>query len=95
MKSIFDQCGYLSNDNRASGGLHEEDDLLGCKHCQALVKKSEWKLEGGFCRACDSPLCATCAPRAQQFGCEVFARTVETVLNEQHRRQQYAKILGV
>lgn len=91
-KSMFNQCGYLSNDNRNSGGVHEEDDILGCKHCQALIRKQEWKQQGGFCRACDSPLCVSCAYRAQKFGCEVFARQVENALHQIHLREQMAKL---
>lgn len=85
-RSIFDQAGYFLNDNRASGGALQEDDLLGCRHCQALVRKSQWRKRGGFCRACDSPLCLRCAQRAQQFGCESFARRVEGELEARRSR---------
>ena len=77
MRSVFNGAGFYSNDNRASGGCHEEDDLVGCSHCQALIRKAEWRVHGGFCRECDSPLCVFCAEKAVKFGCDNFKRLVE------------------
>jgi hypothetical protein len=78
IRSIFNGAGYFTNDNRASGGKLEEDDLVGCSHCQAAVRKAEWRMQGGYCRECDSPLCVTCAGTAVKFGCSNFKKLVET-----------------
>jgi hypothetical protein len=84
--SRFDQAGYLSVDDRASGGRHREDDVLGCGHCQASVPKRVWKAHGGMCWQCDSELCLTCAERAVEHGCENFRRLVERRWSEIQRR---------
>jgi hypothetical protein len=85
LRSIFNGSGYYLNDNRASGGRLEEDDLVGCSHCQASVRKVEWRAHGGFCKACDSPLCVVCAEEAIQFGCRNFKKLVETRWEEMQR----------
>ena len=85
LRSVFNGAGYYTNDNRASGGRLEEDDLVGCEHCQASVKRAEWKMHGGYCRECDSPLCITCAEKAVKFGCDNFKRLVERRWEELQR----------
>lgn len=95
MKSIFTGHGYVMNDNRASGGLLFEDDLLGCKHCQGLIDKSKWRQQGAFCHACDSPLCSYCDQRQPQFGCEVFEKQISQAIENSYRKEQNAKVLGI
>lgn len=95
VKSVFSQAGYLFNDNRAAGEGLQESDLLGCKHCQALIDKAKWKEAGAFCHICDGPICAYCDKRTPQYGCENFARRIEQSVERDYRRQQNAKILGL
>jgi hypothetical protein len=92
MKSVSNGQGYLWSDNRCSGGKFEEADILGCKHCQGLIDKRKWRVEGAFCHVCDSPLCSYCAGKP---GCTPFEKTLERALSEAHRREQNAKALGI
>lgn len=93
MKSVFNGAGHLFADNRASdwGGV-EESDLLGCKHCQALIKAHEWRAEGAFCHHCGGPICASCAGIG---GCTPFEQRLEQAISDHYRRQQNARILGI
>ena len=92
MKSISTGQGYLWSDNRCSGGQVEEADLLGCKHCQALIDKRKWREAGAFCHHCDGPICATCDSVP---GCTPFEQRLDQQLREAHRREQNAKLLGI
>lgn len=93
--SVFDQMGYAVVDNRASGGALHEDDLLGCRHCQALIDKSKWKISGAFCHCCDGPICAGCDARRPDFGCEVFERKFARAVEDNYRREQNRRVLGI
>lgn len=95
MKSIFAGAGYVMVDNRASGGGLREDDLLGCLHCQALIDKSKWSAEGAFCHVCYGPICSFCDERKTTFGCEVFEKRFARAIEENYRKEQNAKILGL
>jgi hypothetical protein len=97
MKSIFNGEGYLLNDNRASGGLRKEDGVLGCVHGQCLIEKSLWRFgkSGAYCPQCDGPICTYHAIRMQQFGCEPFAKAFTAAIEDQYRKEQNAKIMGV
>lgn len=88
VKSVFNQAGYLFNDNRASGNGLKEADLLGCKHCQALIDKTKWKADGAFCHSCDGPICTRCDSRMPTFGCEVFERKLARAIEDQYRATQ-------
>jgi len=95
VKSIYNGAGYLLADDRASGGLRDEQDMLGCNHCQRLMKKPDWKADGGFCHGCDAPVCPQCADRIPYHGCEKFLAMLEGQLEKKYRRDQNAKILGL
>ncbi len=96
MKSIFNGSGYFLNDDRASGGKKVEDDIVGCNHCHKPIKKTDWKMKGGFCTVCDRPLCHSCVERTHRFGCEgPEVLRLERALTELHRREQNAKLLGI
>jgi hypothetical protein len=112
MQSIFNGAGYLLADNSASDwGTKEEDDLLGCGHCHAVIRKHAhtdpvtkrripgWLDEGGHCYVCNQPLCGpqnnNCRDRAQRHGCEAYARVLERAIEDNYRREQNAKILGI
>lgn len=94
MRSMFSGAGYVMVDNRASGGGMREDDILGCKHCQAAIDKSKWKENGAFCHACDGPICSHCDVRTSAFGCENFERKFARAIEDQYRREQFRKVLG-
>lgn len=94
VKSVFTGHGFLMNDDRASGGEKEEADMVGCKHCLALIKKPDWQADGGFCHCCDAPICGPCADRMQTRGCENFLRVLEGALERKYRRDQLSRVLG-
>jgi len=96
--SIFDQAGYFFNDDRASEGQLSEDDILGCGHFACggrMMKRSKWKEHGGRCLVCDSFLCSLCYERVKTFGCEVFEREMRRAVENNYRKEQNAKILGI
>jgi hypothetical protein len=96
MTSIFNGHGYFMNDDRASGGKLAEDDVLACNHCSSGLKKSQWKIKGGFCTACNKPLCFRCTERTHRFGCEgPEVKRIEQAVNANYRREQNAKVLGI
>lgn len=95
VKSIFNGAGYLLADDRCSGGVRDEADMLGCSHCQRLMRKREWQCDGGFCHSCDAPVCSGCADRIPTKGCEVFLRVLEGELEREYRRSQNARLLGI
>ena len=95
LRSVRTGQGYLLNDDRASGGTKEEADMLGCSHCQTLMRRKLWADDGGMCHGCGAPVCAPCCDRIPQHGCEVFLRQLERGLEEDYVRRQNAIILGI
>jgi len=104
--SMFDGCGYRRSDNRASGGQLVEDDMLGCMHCHALIERKKMVntlSTYAHCHACDGPLCTGCGLTTQVHGHGNPAhpgtmphhRWIDEALNEAHRRQQNARVLGI
>jgi hypothetical protein len=94
--SIFNGAGYFMNDDRASGGSLDEDDIIACAHCAKALKKHLWKQHGGMCCVCAKPLCTVCTQRTFNVGCEgPQEKQIERAVNEFYRRQQNAKILGI
>lgn len=93
-RSIFNGAGYYLSDNSASGGQKVEDNILGCRHCQKLLRKSDLATYG-YCRTCDSVICAHCHRVMLTEGCTPFAKLVDRQLADTYRRQQNAKILGL
>lgn len=61
--------GYLKVDNRLSGGQLFETDTQACPHCQGVIDKRKWRMDGGIycCSRCKKPLCHNCS--------DVFAKT--------------------
>ncbi len=94
-RSIYSGEGYLFSDDRCSDGPFEEASILGCSHCQKLMKKKDWQADGGFCHSCDAPVCSHCADRILKHGCEVFMRALETALMKQYRLEQNARLMGL
>ena len=93
-------AGYLLIDNTASGGVKIEDDIFTCGHCEKVLRLSQWKEEGGFCGRCQSRICCnpadpahSCAHRMDVYGCEVFKRQIDRILDDNHRRAQNLKAL--
>ena len=95
LHSIQRGQGYFRIDNSCSGGGREEGDMMGCHHCQRLIKRTSWKQEVGYCFKCDAPVCDPCLERMKTHGCEPFLRQFLAVLEDQYRRDQNSKILGV
>ncbi len=96
-KSIFNSSGYFSNDDRASGGKLEEDDLLGCGHCPRPVKAHKWKQAGGMCFVCGKPLCFACYEETSKTK-HCTGSQEEQILravNEAYHRKQNNKIMGL
>lgn len=96
-KSIFYGAGYMFCDDTASGGKRVEQDMLGCNHCQALIAKGDWKAgkTGGYCPACDGPMCDHCIPIMRQRGCETFVKKFTHQVNQAYLREQNYRILGI
>lgn len=96
MRSHFNGQGYYLNDDRNSGGKKAEDDILGCGHCTASFKKSEWIEDGCYCSHCDQSIGVKCgcAERMLTRGCENFIMRVERTLERRYVHEQNAKILG-
>lgn len=90
--SRFSGSGYMLNDNRCSGGKVEEADVLGCKHCCAVIFKASWVEEGAYCHQCDGPICTACD---RDPNCKNFMRQLDQANDEAYRREQNAKILGI
>ncbi len=95
VRSVFNGAGYLRSDNRCSGGDLDEADVVGCSHCQKIMKKTGWKADGGFCHRCDAPVCGLCCDRIPLHGCEVFMRVLETALAKKYRLEQNARLMGL
>lgn len=94
LKSVRAGQGYLLADDRASGGSREEADMIGCKHCLALMRRASWQEDGGFCHCCDAPVCGPCADKILTHGCTPFMRQLEQALETDYRRRQFAMIAG-
>ena len=95
VKSIFNGAGYLRNDDRCSGGDLAEADVVGCSHCQKIMKKHFWRDDGGFCHACNAPVCGPCCDLIPRHGCEVFMRVLETRIARNYRLEQNARLMGL
>lgn len=95
MRSIFNGEGYLLADDRASGGQRVEASMLGCSHCQKLMRKTDWKADGAFCHCCDKPICGPCSDRMLTRGCENFMRQLEQAVDDSYRQEQNAKVMGL
>lgn len=92
--TVYSGMGYTLADDTASGGKRREADLLGCNHCQRLMRKHWWQQDGGMCLQCSRPVCPGCRDRIPTHGCENFMRRLEGALNDRYRRDQNARVLG-
>jgi len=103
MRTILTGAGYRFSDNSESGGAKEENDVLCCPHCQAVIYKSgpneNWRASdggSGWCGRCNAPICGTCANRAlTEVGCTPFVEYVEKLMSDEHRRTQFRKLAGL
>ena len=98
MTSRYDDGqGWKFVDNRASGGVLEEADLLGCGHCPKFMTKPDWVANGGYkCYNCHRFLCEECRKKPPQMKCPGREEDqISRALNENYRREQNAKILGI
>jgi hypothetical protein len=75
--------GYLLNDNRAAGGVKEEQDVGICPHCQKVIRLQQWQVAGtnqrGWCMRCMAPCCGTgpCAEEFMRAGCLPFVKKID------------------
>ena|SRR5215471_1541773 len=97
LRTMTNGQGYFCSDDTCSGGKKVEDDLLGCGHCPVPILKTKWNADGGYrCISCDKPLCNACAARPPQLKClGTDADRIERALNDLHRRQQNARVMGI
>lgn len=95
MKSMFNGAGYVMNDNRASGGVLREDDIISCVSCQAAIDKSKWREQGAFCHALGGPICSFCDRCRPLADLEPFEKRFARAIEENYRKEQNAKILGL
>ena len=95
MRSMLNGMGWRLSDNKCSGGKREENDILGCSHCQALMIRTSWASKGGYCTSCDKPVCQACADLIPRFGCSTFLKTLETSLEKEYRAAQNRIVLGI
>lgn len=98
MPSIFQGHGYVLNDNRASGGIKKEYDILTCTHCQRVINATNWKAgngTNGWCRCCNAPICGPCATKMLSEGCVPYIQQIERSLDATYRKQQLMKIAGL
>ena len=92
MKSMFNGMGYLIEDIATD---RREADMLACFHCQASLKRKLWADDGGFCHACDGPVCGPCSDKQLTEGCANFRRALEKALDQDYHRRQYARMAGI
>ena len=95
-----DGAGYLMNDDRNSGGGVSESDVICCPHCQTVILLQAWRKEreeggGGYCRKCSAPVCGLCLERMLTHGCEPYIKFIERQVEENYRREQNRKVLGI
>ena len=83
-------AGFFTNDNTLSGGNLEEQDVLCCPHCQAIILYQDWKKKGAYCRLCDKPICLKCGEKLKTEGCIPFKKLIDQTLDANYRRQQLA-----
>ena len=100
MKRQADGAGYYINDERASGDGVDEADVLTCPHCEKIIKLQDWRKEreqggGGWCRKCQAPVCGPCLDRMLVFGCEPWLKRIDRAFEENYRRAQNRKVLGI
>ncbi len=86
--------GYVKNDNRSSGGSIQEDDIVGCNHCQRAMNLKNWKKKGGWCSACDARVCFLCAEQTKREGCLPWRKRVDQALEAQAQRKQLERSLS-
>ena len=86
--------GYLLIDNRCAGQGVREMKTHTCNHCHAIVVANpDRPRERGFCRACDSYICDTCATvKAQTGECRTMSRIIDETLT---RAERSANILRI
>jgi len=98
LRSIFNQAGYVMSDNRPSGGLLVEDDVIACLHCQASISRRNWRAYGeNRCFTCDGPMCSCCTFEYGSNGhvCNNFKMRVERMVEDKARSEQLSKVLGL
>ena len=88
-------AGYYLSDNTASGGRKVEEDIQTCKHCQRVLYKAAWMKNGGFCKGCNSSVCASCATVMMKEGCKPYNAKIEESLESVVLLRQFRKAAGL
>lgn len=92
--------GYYANRVTGESKLAEAA-VMTCAHCQAVLTlhsvpgQTNWKEDGGWCRAEMKPLCGPCADRALVYGCEPFLKKLEQFTDATIKYQQFIKLAGL
>ena len=89
-------AGYYFNRYSCDTNL-TEDAVQTCSHCQAIIKMSEWKQDGGWCSRCEKPLCnhADCMAQTARLGCVPFIQQLERQIENTIKLEQHLKIAGL
>jgi hypothetical protein len=89
------------NDNRAAGGVKEEQDVGICPHCQKVIRLQQWQVAGtnqrGWCMRCMAPCCGTgpCAEEFMRAGCLPFVKKIDMLLTQEHAKAQFRRLAGL
>lgn len=95
LKHTTKGTGYVMNDDRCAGGQKTEAEIISCWHCQKILKLQDWKQDGGWCGKCNKHLCGPCSDKMLTKGCEPFMQRLETMLENNYRSRQLARMLGI
>jgi hypothetical protein len=101
MRTIATGSGFRLSDNRTSGGAKEENDVLTCPHCQAVINLQAWRKadhnQHGYCAKCQAPVChaGPCAQDYAMNGCRPFIQKIERMLSNDHALMQFRKLAGL
>lgn len=92
--------GYFSGRFSSESPLRESA-IMTCAHCgkvlylHAVPRQTNWKEDGGWCRAEMKPLCGPCADRALIYGCEPQLKQIEAYGEALVKYEQYLKVAGL
>lgn len=80
MRSRYDQASLLILDD---GHGAREFDCLSCAHCQAVLRRQRFTVEGAWCSRCGDGICSACAREMQQNGgvCASWKERIDRALS--------------
>lgn len=88
------RTGYLLHDDRVSGGKKVESEIVTCSHCQKVVMKHFWQVQGGWCSACSKHICYECAQgrEKRREPCKTFLQIVDEHVEKQARERNFKEV---